>query len=86
MKTTRPLAFVAALAAASVAASSTAHAAPGHTSCRALGATTADEARQHLVAPEVLDFAPGQVDDLIALVQLGGTFGGETVDPLCQPK
>ena len=64
----------------------TAEAAAGHTSCRELGATTAAEAKAHTVAPEVLEFAPGGVDDLIALVQLGGTFGGETVPPLCQPK
>jgi len=26
------------------------------------------------------------VDDLIALVRLGGTFEGEIVEPLCVPK
>jgi hypothetical protein len=73
-------------AAAVIAGAGTADAAAGHTSCRDLGATTAEEAKAHTVAPEVLEFAPGGVDDLIALVQLGGTFGGETVPPLCQPK
>jgi hypothetical protein len=63
-----------------------ADAAPGHTSCRGLGATTAEEARNHAVAPEIRAFAPGGVDDLIGLVQLGGTFEGETVAPLCVPK
>lgn len=67
-------------------AADTASAATGHTSCRTLGATTAAEARDHAVAPEILAFAPGSVDDLIALVQLGGTFDGEVVEPLCLPK
>lgn len=53
---------------------------------RALGATTAAEARDHAAASESLAFAPGSVDDLIALVQLGGTFEGEIVEPLCVPK
>ncbi|MFN2419329.1 MAG: hypothetical protein ABR593_10455 [Candidatus Limnocylindria bacterium] len=86
MKTTRALTLTATLAMGSLLTGGTAHAAAGHTTCRDLGATTAAEAREHLVAPEIRDFAPGSVDDLIALVQLGGTFGGETVDPLCQPK
>jgi hypothetical protein len=67
-------------------AAGTASAAPRHTSCRALGATTAAEAKEHAVAPEILTFAPGSVDDLLALVQLGGTFEGEVVEPLCTPR
>jgi hypothetical protein len=38
------------------------------------------------VAPEILTFAPGSVDDLLALVQLGGSFEGEVVEPLCLPR
>jgi hypothetical protein len=44
-------------------AASSASAAPRHTSCRALGEATAAEARDHAVAPEILTFAPGSVDD-----------------------
>ena len=82
----RVLAAVAVIGLAPCLSADGASAAPGHTSCRALGATTAAEARDHAVAPEILAFAPGSVDDLIALVQLGGTFEGEIVEPLCVPK
>jgi hypothetical protein len=67
-------------------AASSASAAPRHTSCRALGEATAAEARDHAVAPEILTFAPGSVDDLLALVQVGGSFEGEVVEPLCLPR
>lgn len=83
--TIRHALVIAATCAASISATGTAHAAPGHTSCRDLGATTAAEGRDHLVAPEIRAVSPGGVDDLIALVQLGGTFDGEIVEPLCQP-
>ena len=73
-------------AAAFLSGAGGAAAAPGHTSCRDLGAETAREAKAHAVAPEILAFAPGGVDDLIALVQLGGTFEGEPVPPLCVPR
>jgi hypothetical protein len=87
MKTTaRACTFLYVVGSASLIAPAAADAAPGHTSCRALGATTAEEARNHAVAPEVLAFAPRHVDDLIALVQLGGTFEGEPVAPLCVPR
>jgi hypothetical protein len=82
----RALAAMAVIGLVPTLAADTASAAARHTSCRALGATTAGEARSHAVAPEILAFAPKSVDDLIALVQLGGTFEGETVEPLCLPK
>lgn len=84
--TVRALAAVAVIGLVPALAAHAASAAPGHTSCRALGATTAAEARDHAVAPEILAFAPGSVDDLIALVQLGGTFEAEIVEGLCVPK
>jgi hypothetical protein len=84
--THRALVVAATLALPTALGAGTASAASGHTSCRALGATSASEAREGILAPEIQLFAPGSVDDLIALVQLGGTFEGEIVDPLCTPK
>ena len=82
----RAVVFAAALGAPPLLGTGVAGAAPGHTSCRDLGTTTAGEAQAHELAPEILSFAPGSVDDLVALAQLGGTFDGEVVPPLCQPK
>lgn len=82
----RALAAVAVIGLVATLAADGASAAPGHTSCRGLGTTTAAEGKDHAVAPEILAFAPGSVNDLIALVQLGGTFEGEIVEPLCVPK
>jgi hypothetical protein len=61
-------------------------AAPGHTSCQALGALTVSEAQAKTLAPELRALPRGTVDDLIAVVQVGGTFGGEQVPAFCVPK
>jgi hypothetical protein len=82
----RVLALATTLAVPMVVGADVAAAAPGHTSCRSLGQTNASEAQAHVLASEILAFAPGSVDDLVALVQLGGTFDGEVVEPLCTPK
>ena len=37
-------------------------------------------------APSNRSLPHGTVDDLIAVVQVGGTFGGEVVPPFCTPK
>lgn len=58
---------------------------PGHTSCKDFGQHNAIEAHDQIVDDEVRFFGPGNVDDVVALVHIGGTFGGETVPALCTP-
>ena len=84
--TTRVAAFAMTLTVASLFGTGVAAAIPGHTSCRVFGATSASEARDQTLAGEVLAFTPRHVDDLVALVQAGGTLDGEIVPALCQPK
>ena len=74
------------LFAAAAAIASPAGAAPGHTSCKDLGQLTASEGRARTIAVELKSYPRGTVDDVIALVQLGGTFGDEVVPPFCTPK
>jgi hypothetical protein len=76
----------AAIAAGAVVTAPTAHAVPGHTSCRDLGALTVSEAQDQTLAPELRSIPPGSVDDLIALVQTGGELDGETIPRFCEPK
>ena len=59
---------------------------PGHTSCKGYGELTASEAHAKTLVTELQSLPHGTVDDLIALVQVGGTFDGETVPPFCTPK
>lgn len=63
--------------------SSSAH--PGHTNCKGFGQHNASEAHDQIVDDEVRFFGPGNVDDVVALVHLGGTFDGEPVPALCTP-
>ena len=87
MKTlTHGIAAATVVAAASLLGAAPAGAVSGHTSCRGFGAETSAEAQAGTVATEIHAFGPGNVDDLVALVQVGGTFGGETVEPLCEPR
>jgi len=58
-------------------------AAPGHRSCQGFGALTASEAHDKTVASELHSLPRGTVDDLIAVVQVGGAFGGEQVPAFC---
>jgi hypothetical protein len=74
------------LTAAAIAAAPASGAAPGHTSCKALGALNVSEARDGTLVPELQSLPRGAVDDLIAVVQVGGTFGGEAVPAFCEPK
>lgn len=86
MRPLRILSIVAALAVPFAVGMGTASAAPGHTSCKGLGTTTASEARTGTLVPEILSFTPGLVDDIVALAQVGGQFDDQTVLPLCTPK
>jgi len=74
------------MTAAAIAAASPSGAVPGHTSCKAYGQLTVTEAHDKTLASELQSLTRGTVDDLIAVVQLGGTFGGEVVPPFCIPK
>lgn len=56
---------------------------PGHTSCKNFGQHNATEARQQLIDDEVRAFGPRNVDDIVALVHLGGTFDSEPIPALC---
>ena len=85
-KATRVLAVTTAFTAAAIATAPASGAAPGHTSCKALGELTVSEAHDKTLAPELHSLPRGTVDDLIAVVQVGGTFGGEAVPAFCVPK
>jgi hypothetical protein len=74
------------LTAAAIATAAPGGAVPGHTSCKGYGELTVSEAHAKTLAPELQSLPRGTVDDLIALVQVGGTFDGETVPPFCTPK
>lgn len=84
--TRRALLTSAGLAAAAIATASPSGAVPGHTSCKDLGALVASEAQAGTVGAENRSLPHGTVDDLIAIVQVGGTFGDEVVPPFCTPK
>ena len=71
--------------AAVVGTTATADAFPGHTSCKDLGHHNAAEARSRLVE-EVRSLSPDNVDDIVALAQLGGTDGAQDVPALCTAK
>jgi hypothetical protein len=82
----RALAVTAGITAAAVATASPSGAVPGHTSCKAYGQLTVSEAHDGTLVPELQSLPRGTVDDLIALVQVGGTFGDEIVPPFCEPR
>ena len=84
--TCRALLVSAALAAAAIATATPSGAVPGHTSCKDLGAPVASEAHAGTVGEENRSLPHGTVDDLIHAVQVGGTFGDETIPPFCTPK
>jgi hypothetical protein len=84
--TARTLAVAACLSAGAIATAPASGAAPGHESCKAYGALVASEAHDGTLVPELKSLPRGTVDDLIAIVQVGGTFGGEAVPPFCEPK
>jgi hypothetical protein len=84
--TGRLLVVTAGLTVAATATASPSGAVPGHTSCKGYGQLTASEAHAHAVAPELHSLPRGTVDDLIAVVQVGGTFGGEPVPAFCTLK
>ena len=77
---------VAGLAAAPLLTGPTAAAAPGHASCKNLGALVASEAHDQSIADEIQSLPRGAQDDLIQAVQIGGVFFGEPVPAFCQPK
>ena len=74
------------VAVSTIALGGTAGAVPGHTSCRGLGQHNAGEAQTGVLVDEVHYFGPGNIDDVVALVQIGGTFGDEVVPALCTLK
>ena len=74
------------LSAAALATAAPSGAVPGHTSCKGFGQLTVSEAQSKTIASELHSLPRGTVDDLIALVQIGGTFDGEVVPPFCTPK
>jgi hypothetical protein len=84
--TSRALLVAVGLTAAAIATASPSAAVPGHTSCEGYGQLTASEARAKTLVPELQSLPRGTVDDLIAVVQVGGTFGDEVVPPFCVPK
>jgi hypothetical protein len=84
--TGRILVVAAGLTVAAMAAASPSGAVPGHTSCKDLGALVAGEAQAGTVGAENRSLPHGTVDDLVHVVQVGGTFGGEVVPPFCTPK
>jgi len=56
---------------------------PGHTSCRSFGEVITAEAQAQIIAPELRTIGPGNIDDLVELVHLGGEYDGEQVPALC---
>ena len=84
--TRRALLVTAGLTIATIATASPSGAVPGHTSCKDLGALVASEAQAGTVGTENRSLPHGTVDDLIAIVQVGGTLGGEVVPPFCVPR
>jgi hypothetical protein len=84
--TARVLVVTAGFTVAAIAPASPSGAVPGHTSCKGLGALVASEAQAGTVGAENRSLPHGTVDDLIAVVQVGGTFGDEVVPPFCTPK
>ena len=84
--TTRVLVMGAGLTVAAMVTAPVASATPGHTSCRAYGALTVSEAHDKTLASELLTLPHGTVDDLVAVVQVGGTFAGNTVPAFCVLK
>lgn len=86
MRLTRSLVIAVAMTAWFIAGWGTAGAVPGHTSCKGFGGATAEAAHTGVLVPEIRSLAPGFVDDVIALVQVGGEVDGVTVAPLCTPK
>lgn len=56
---------------------------PGHTSCKAYGEQVAAEAKAHIIASELREIGPGNIDDVVHLVHLGGDFAGEEVPAFC---
>lgn len=56
---------------------------PGHTSCRGFGEVVAAEGKAQVIAPELRAIGPGNIDDVVRLVHLGGEFFGEEVPALC---
>jgi len=59
---------------------------PGHTSCAGLGALTVSEAHDGSLVTELRSLPPGSAAQLVALVQVGGTFDGEPVPAFCVLK
>jgi hypothetical protein len=84
--TRRALLVAAGLTVAAIATASPSGAVPGHTSCKGYGHLSVSEAHTKTLVPELHSLPRGTVDDLIAIVQVGGTFGGEAVPPFCIPK
>ncbi len=85
-KATRVMLLTAGLTASAIVTAAPSGAVPGHTSCKGYGQLTVSEAHDRTLAPELHGLPRGTVDDLIALVQVGGTFGGEVVPAFCTPK
>jgi hypothetical protein len=84
--TRRALLVTAGLIVAAIATASPGGAVPGHTSCRGLGALVASEAHAGTLGAEQRSLPHGTADDLIAIVQVGGTVGEEVIPPFCDPK
>jgi hypothetical protein len=84
--TGRLLVVTAGLAVAATATASPSGAVPGHTSCKGYGQLTASEAQTGTLVPELHSLPRGTIDDLIAVVQVGGTFGDEPVPAFCTLK
>jgi hypothetical protein len=84
--TSRALVVTAGLTAAAIATASPSGAVPGHASCKGYGELTVSEAHAKTLVPELHSLPRGTIDDLIAVVQVGGTFGDEVVPPFCIPK
>ncbi len=82
----RALLVAAGLAAAIIAMASPSGAVPGHTSCKGYGQLNASEAQAGTLVPELRSLPRGTLDDLIAVVQVGGTFGDEVIPPFCLSK
>lgn len=82
----RALLVTAGLAAAAIAPAAPSGAVPGHTSCKGYGQLIVSEAHTKTLVPELHSLPRGTVDDLIAVVHVGGTFGDEVVPPFCLPK
>jgi hypothetical protein len=84
--TRRALLVTGGLTVAAIATASPSGAVPGHRSCKDLGALVASEAHAGTIGAEQRALPHGTADDLIAIVQVGGDFGGEVVPPFCVPK